>query len=245
MAGLTPIGLLGGMSWQSTATYYRELNERVNAAGGGHTSAPLVLWSVEFGEFERLQRAGDWPAMGRILADAAGRLEAAGVGAIALATNTLHLVADQITADLTVPFIDLIDVTAAAVTERGLRTVGLLATGYTMGSDLYPARLAQHGVSMLLPDEAGRAEVQRIIYDELIAGVVADDSRAALVELIEDMRAQGAQAVILGCTELAMLLADGRDDSGPLPLLDTTTLHCAALTEVIVNGAPVPSASRS
>ena len=242
MTELTTIGLLGGMSWQSSAVYYRELNERVQQRRGGHTSAPLLLFSVDFAEIEALQRAGDWVAQGFILAEAAARLEAAGAGAIALATNTLHLVADQITARLSVPFIDLVDVTTAAVTERAFTTVGLLATAYTMSSELYPARLAQHGVAMLLPDEAGGAEVQRIIYDELLKGVVTDDSRTALLELIEDMRAQGAQAVLLGCTELAMLLGDG---DGPLPLLDTTTLHCAALTEVIVNGAPVPAASRS
>lgn len=238
MSELTTLGLIAGMSWQSSAVYYRELNERVQQRCGGHASAPLLLWSVDFAEIEALQQAGDWVSQGEILAEAAARLEAAGVGAIALATNTLHLVADQITARITVPFIDLIDVTARSVSERGFTAVGLLATAYTMGSELYPGRLAMHGVKTLLPDEAGRAEVQRIIYTELVQGVVADESRTALVELIEDLRAQGAQAVILGCTELALLLTDG---DGPLPLLDTTTLHCAVRADVIVSGAPVPT----
>jgi aspartate racemase len=235
---LARIGLLGGMSWQSTAVYYRELNELVQQRRGGHTSAPLLLWSVDFAEIEALQRAGDWTAQGRLLADAAARLQAAGADAIALATNTLHLVADQITAAISVPFIDLIDVTAAAVAEQGYTTVGLLATDYTMTSDLYPDRLAARAVATLVPDAAGRAEVQRVIYDELVHGVVDDRSRVALISVIEDLRARGAQAVILGCTELALLLPVGHPDSGPLPLLDTTTLHCHALADVIVGRQP-------
>jgi aspartate racemase len=242
MTGLTPIGLLGGMSWQSTAAYYRGLNELVQAARGGHASAPLVLWSVDFSEIEALQRVGDWDAMGCILADAAARLEATGVGAIALATNTLHLVADQITAAISVPFIDLIDVATDAVSAQGFDMVGLLATDYTMTSDLYPNRLARHAVATLVPDADGRAEVQRVIFDELVHGIVDERSRASLVDVIEDLRARGAQAIILGCTELAMLVHAG---DSPLPLLDTTTLHCRALADVILAPAPVLSPSRS
>ena len=242
MTGLTPIGLLGGMSWQSSAVYYRELNLLVQAARGGHASAPLVLWSVDFSEIETLQRAGDWDEQGRILADAAARLEAAGVSAIALATNTLHLVSGQITDRITVPFVDLIDVTVAAVGRAGFDTVGLLATDYTMTSDLYPARLAQHAVHTLVPGDDDRREVQRVIYDELVHGTVTDSSRAALVGVVERLAARGAQAIILGCTELSMSL---RDDDSPLPLLDTTALHCRALADVILAPAPVLTSSRS
>jgi aspartate racemase len=238
LAPLARIGLLGGMSWQSSAVYYRELNELVQQRRGGYTSAPLLLWSVDFAEIEAWQRAGDWTAQGQLLADAAVRLQAAGADAIALATNTLHLVADQITAAISVPFVDLIDVTVQAVAERGFTTVGLLATDYTMTSDLYPNRLAARAVSTLVPDAAGRAEVQRVIYDELVHGVVDDHSRESLISVIEDLRARGAQAVILGCTELALLLPAGHPDSGPLPLLDTTTLHCQALADVIVGRQP-------
>lgn len=238
MAGLTTLGLLGGMSWQSTAVYYRRLNEQVQARRGGHASAPVLLWSVDFSEIESLQRAADWDAQGRLLGDAAARLEAAGAGAIALATNTLHLVADQITARISVPFIDLIDVTSAAVAAGGYETVGLLATDYTMTSDLYPARLAQHAVRTLVPDAAGRAQVQRIIYDELVRGVVEPSSRIALVDVVDALIAQGAQAIILGCTELSLLLGPG---DVTVALLDTTALHCDALTDVIIDRAPVPA----
>jgi aspartate racemase len=235
---LARIGLLGGMSWQSSAVYYRELNELVQQRRGGHTSAPLLLWSVDFAEIEALQRAGDWNAQGRLLADAALRLQAAGADAIALATNTLHLVADQITAAISVPFIDLIDVTTEAVADSGFTTVGLLATDYTMTSDLYPNRLAARAVATLVPDADGRAEVQRVIYDELVHGVIDDRSRESLISVMEDLRARGAQAVILGCTELSLLLPAGDPGSGPLPLLDTTTLHCHALADVIVGRQP-------
>ncbi len=152
-----------------------------------------------------------------------------------MGTNTLHLVADQITAAISVPFIDLVDVTAAAVASRGFETVGLLATDYTMSSDLYPARLARSAVATLVPDAGGRAQVQRIIYDELVHGVVTDESREVLLSVIEDLRARGAQAIILGCTELEMSLKPG---DGPLPLLDTTALHCDALAEFILGRQP-------
>ncbi len=151
------LGLLGGMSWQSTAVYYRLLNEGVAAQVGGHASAPVTIHSVDFGEIEQYQRAGDWAAQGRILAAAAAGLERSGVEAIALGTNTLHLVSDQITDAISVPFIDLIDVVAAAV--QSYDSVGLLATGYTMTSDMYPKRLAGFGTGVLVPDEADRDTV--------------------------------------------------------------------------------------
>jgi aspartate racemase len=230
---LTQLGILGGMSWESSALYYRQLNRLVRERVGGHASAPLVLWSVDFAEIEQLQRAGDWDAQGRILAGAAAKLEAAGVGAIALATNTLHLVAAQITDAITVPFIDLIDVAAAALDDAGYRHIGLLATDYTMTSDLYPSRFAKYGIEVIVPDEADRALVHRIIYDELLQGVVSDESRAGYLEVIDRLVARGADAVLLACTEIGLLLEDG-DASVPLP--DTTLLHCAALADVMISG---------
>lgn len=232
MSDLHRIGLLGGMSWQSTASYYRLLNEAVGARVGGHASAPLTIHSVDFGDIEALQRAGDWAAQGQILAEAAAGLERSGVEAVALATNTLHLVSAQITESLTVPFIDLIDVVAGAV--DGYDTVGLLATGYTMTSDLYPKRLASAGTHVLVPDADDRAVVHDIIYRELLHGVVTEESRnvyrVAMARLVE----RGAQAVVLACTEIGLLVTGNDAD---VPVLDTTELHCRVLTEYIVTGA--------
>jgi aspartate racemase len=180
-----------------------------------------------------LQRAGDWTAQGRILAAAATKLEAAGVEAIALATNTLHLVASQITDAITVAFIDLIDVAATSMAEAGYARVGLLATNYTMTSDLYPTRLAKYGIEVVVPDEADRELVHRIIYDKLLQGVVSKESRVAYLEVIDRLVARGADAVLLACTEIGLLLADG---DASVPLADTTLLHCAALADVMISG---------
>jgi aspartate racemase len=231
--GLTRLGLLGGMSWESTAVYYRLLNELVHEQLGGHSSAPLVLWSVDFAEIEQLQRAGDWDAQGRVLAQAAAALQDAGAEAIALATNTLHLVAEQITAAIDVPFVDLIDVVGRAVQDLGYRTVGVLATGYTMDSDLYPSRLAKFGVETLMPEPADRGVVHRVIYDELVHGVVREESRARYVEVVERLAERGAEAVVLGCTEIDLLLENG---DASVPVLDSARLHCEALVDVIVSG---------
>jgi aspartate racemase len=228
------IGLIGGTTWESTASYYRLLNEAVRDRVGGFASAPVTIWSVDFADIAALQQAGDWPAQGRILADAAKRLQDCGAEAIAVAANTLHLVADDIRHSISVPFVDLIDLTADAAASRGFESVGLLATGYTMRSDLFPARLGARGVEMLVPDEPGMQAVHDIIYRELAHGVVNADSRQRYLAEIDALITRGAQAVILGCTEIGMLLRDG---DAPVPLLDTTVLHCAALTDVIINGA--------
>jgi aspartate racemase len=231
---LARVGLLGGMSWESSAVYYRLLNEAVHERVGGHASAPLLLWSVDFAEIERLQRAGDWAGQGRILGEAAAALQGAGAEAIALATNTLHLVADDITARIDVPFVDLIDVVGAAAERAGHRTVGILGTGYTMDSDLYPARLAKYGVDVLVPEAGDRAELHRVIFEELVHGVVRDESRATYLAVVDRLARRGADAVVLACTEIGMLLGDG---DAAVPLLDTTALHCDALADVIINGA--------
>jgi aspartate racemase len=234
VSGLTPVGLLGGMSWQSTAIFYRLLNEMVQERVGGHASAPIVLWSVDFSEIEALQRAGDWPAQGELLAARARALQDAGAGAVALATNTLHLVSDQIEAAIDVPFVDMIDVVAKAAADAGHRRVGILATEYTMASDLYPARLAGHGVEVVVPDEDDRATVHRVIYDELVKGVVSDESRRDYLGVIDRLVARGADGVLLACTEIGLLVRDG---DAAVPLLDTSVLHCRALTDVILDGS--------
>jgi aspartate racemase len=232
-SSLTRIGLLGGMSWQSTAVYYRRLNESIQQRVGGHASAPLIVWSVDFAEIERYQRAGDWDSQGRILAAAAAALEAAGSQAIALATNTLHLVAGRIVDAIGVPLIDLIDVAGQGAADRGFGRVGLLATGYTMRSTLYPERLAKFGVEVIVPEPPEQDVVHGIIYDELVRGVVTQTSRQRYLDIIQGLAGRGAQAVILGCTEVGLLLSDGDAD---VPLLDTTALHCQALTDIMIGG---------
>ncbi len=226
------VGLLGGMSWHSTAVYYRRLNEAVCERVGGHSSAPVTIHSVDAGELEPLQRAGEWPAVGRILAAAATALERADCEAVALATNTMHLVAGEIRAVLTVPFIDLIDLVAEAVAEHD--AVGVIGTNYTMTSDLYPKRLAQHGTQVLVPVAVDRDVVHRIIFDELVHGEVRDDSRAAYRAVMARLVDRGATAIVLACTEIALLVGEA---DASVPVLDTTALHCRAITDFVVPGA--------
>ena len=228
MTGTAPmrtIGLIGGMSWESSALYYRLFNEAVRARLGGLHSARLVLWSVDFDEIAAQQSSGDWAACGRTLAQAAGALERAGADVILLATNTMHKVADAITAQLTVPFLHLADVTTRAVKGAGYATPLVLATRYTMEQRFYLERLEQGGLKPMVPASADRDAVHRVIYDELCRGVVSAASKALLLEIVSRAGAEGADSVILGCTELGMILAEGE---GPLPVFDTTRLHVAA-----------------
>ncbi|MET9494092.1 aspartate/glutamate racemase family protein [Streptomyces sp. NPDC006552] len=230
------IGLIGGMSWESTAEYYRLLNELTRERLGGLHSAPCVLYSVDFAEIERLQVVGDWEAAGRILAEAARRLEAAGAELLLLCTNTMHKVADQVQAATAVPLLHLADATAGAVRAAGLERVGLLGTAFTMEQDFYRGRLAQAGLDVLVPDEAGRALVHRVIYEELCLGVVRDASRTAYQEVIAGLVASGAQGIVLGCTEIELLI--GAQDS-PVPVFPTARLHAqAAVREALGDGTP-------
>ena len=219
------IGLLGGMSWESTAEYYRLANERVRDRLGGLHSARIVLTSVDFAEIEALQVAGDWDRAGDVLADEAARLEAAGAELLLLCTNTMHKVADRVQAAVTIPLLHLADTTADAVRAAGLTTVGLLATGFTMEQDFYRDRLAGHGLEVMVPDADDRAEVHRIIYDELCRGLVRDESRRLYRQVIDRLVAAGAQGIILGCTEIELLI--GQADS-PVPVFPTTRLHVEA-----------------
>jgi aspartate racemase len=229
MSDLRRLGLLGGMSWQSTETYYRLLNEGVQARRGGHTSAPVTVHSVDFAEIEAYQQAGDWAAAGAALAAGAAALERGGAEAIALATNTMHVVADDIRAAVTVPFVDIVDTVVARL--QGQHAVGLLGTAYTMSSDLYPKRLAPAGVEVVVPAGADAALVHRVIYEELVHGVLRPESRSDLRDVIARLVARGAQTVLLGCTELGLLLG-ARD--ADVPLLDTTRVHCDALIDVLL-----------
>jgi aspartate racemase len=219
------IGLIGGMSWESTAHYYASLNRETARRLGGLHSAPLVLHSVDFAEIEALQRRDDWDAAGTILAGIARRLERAGCGVIGLATNTMHICADAIAGALAVPFLHIATPTAAALTSDGFAKVGLLGTRFTLERRFYIDVLEQHGLEVLVPD-IGITNLNGIIYEELCRGIVREESRRIYVEAIARLAARGAEAVILGCTEIGMLIDD---TVSPLPTYDTAELHARAL----------------
>ncbi len=217
------IGLLGGMSWESTVPYYRLINEGVKQRLGGLHSARLILYSVDFAEVEHLQRTGDWVAAGALLAQAAQKLQGAGAEDLVLCTNTMHKVADAIESAVQIPLLHIADPTAAQVRQAGLGTVGLLGTRFTMEQPFYKDRLVQqHGLQVLVPSASDRDTVHRIIYEELCLGQVREVSRQAYQRVMADLVAQGAQAIILGCTEISLLV--GPDDV-PVPLFDTTAIH--------------------
>ena len=217
------IGLIGGMSWESTLPYYRIINETVRERLGGLHSARLLLYSVDFHDIERLQQAGAWDEAGRMLADVARSLEAAGAEGLALCTNTMHKVAPAIEAAVTIPLLHIADPTAAAVKAAGLQTVGLLGTRFTMEQDFYRGRLMErHGLRVLIPDPADREIVHRVIYDELCQGDLRAESRTQYRRIMQRLVEKGAEGMILGCTEIALLV--GPEDA-PVPVFDTTRLH--------------------
>ncbi|KVE21041.1 aspartate/glutamate racemase family protein [Burkholderia vietnamiensis] len=223
------IGLIGGMSWESSAEYYRMINRYSKALHGGHRNAKSVLVTVDFAEIEALQRAQDWRALGERMADAARRLEAAGADLIVLTTNTMHRVHDAIEAAVTLPFLHIADPTGNALRAAGVERVALLGTRYTMELPFYAQRLRDRfGLDVRVPDEPARADVHRIIYDELCHGRIDAQSRATYVAIIDELARRGAQAVILGCTEITLLIGDA---DSPLPVFDTTTLHAKAAVE--------------
>jgi aspartate racemase len=224
------IGLIGGLSWESTAPYYRHLNEGVRERLGGLHSARIVLWSFDFAQVEALQAEGDWAGATRLMEDAARRLAGAGAELIVIASNTMHRMADEVEAAARLPLVHIADATGLAVRAAGLRRPALLATRYTMEQDFYRGRLAaRHGVEAMVPDERGRELVHRIIYEELCVGIVRAQSKAAYLEEIERLRRQGADGVILGCTEVGLLL--GPEDTD-LPVFDTTRLHVEKVLDV-------------
>lgn len=217
------IGLLGGMSWESTALYYRILNQQVKQQLGGLHSAELVLWSVDFQRIEQLQAAGEWQQAGEILAEAARNLERAGAQFIVLCTNTMHKVAAQISAATDIPLLHIADATGRRIQQAGIRKVGLLATRFTMEQDFYRGRLQQQfGLEVMTPNEADRLFVHKVIYHELCLGEIIPSSRRRYREIMQSLVVQGAEAIILGCTEIT-LLVDATDAS--VPLFDTTLIH--------------------
>jgi aspartate racemase len=223
------IGLIGGMSWESTVPYYQDINRAIGARLGGLHSAKIVLYSVEFQEIERLQHAGRWDEAGVILAQAARAVRRAGADVIVLCTNTMHKVAPQIEAAVDVPFLHIADATAARVKAAGVSRVGLLGTRFTMEESFYRGRLeSQHGLEVLVPPEDARALVHRVIYEELCLGQVREDSRRAFQAVVAGLAARGAEGVILGCTEIGLLL---RQDDAQVPLFDTGRIHAEAAAE--------------
>jgi aspartate racemase len=226
---LKVIGLIGGMSWESTVPYYRQINEVVKERLGGLHSAKVILYSVDFHDIERLQHSGNWDAAGELLATAARSLESAGAEVLVLCTNTMHKVASAIEAAVRIPLFHIADPTAAEIKQAGFSTVGLLGTRFTMEQDFYRDRLSKrHGLRVLIPKREDRDIVHRVIYEELCLGKVVPDSRAEYRRVMAELIAQGAEAIILGCTEISLLV--GQQDS-KVPLFDTTAIHARRAAE--------------
>lgn len=224
------IGMIGGMSWESSAEYYRLVNRDVRGRLGPTASARCLLWSFDFSEIERLQNAGDWDALTAMMIDAARKLEAGGAELLIICTNTMHLMADAVQAAVSVPLLHIADVAADRLHAAGVERAGLLGTAFTMEKDFYRDRLgARHGLSVVVPGAEDRAVAHRIIYDELVAGVVTEASRDAYRAIIARLVDAGAEAIILGCTEIMLLV---QPEDSPVPLFDTTTLHAAAAVEL-------------
>jgi len=228
------IGLIGGMSWESTVPYYQVINRVVGERLGSLHSAKIALYSVDFHEIEQLQHAARWAESGAILADAARAVRRAGADFLVLCTNTMHKVAPQIEAAVDIPLLHIADATAARVTAAGMRTVGLLGTRFTMEQDFYRGRLEErHGLEVLTPPAEDRDLVHRVIYGELCLGQVLDGSRAAFRDVVAGLVTRGAQGVILGCTEIGLLL---RPEDAPVPLFDTATIHAEAAAMYALEG---------
>lgn len=216
------IGLIGGMSWESTTSYYQIINETIKRELGGLHSAKILLYSVDFAEIEHYQAVGDWDKSAQVLTDIAQRLEQAGADFIVICTNTMHKVAPQIQKKIAIPILHIAQATAQALVDDGIRKVRLLGTKYTMTQDFYKEKLLESGLEVLIPDQAGIADVNRIIYDELCLGDIRESSKQTYLTVIDDLKNAGAEAVILGCTEIGLLV---KQSDIALPLYDTTVIH--------------------
>jgi aspartate racemase len=230
------IGMIGGMSWESTVPYYRVANETVARRLGGLHSARILLASVDFHDVEQLQRAGDWGAAGRLLADTARSLEGAGADFLVVCTNTMHRVADAIEAAVRIPLLHIADAAAAPMKAQGVRTAGLLGTRFTMEQDFYRARLRErHGIGTVVPPAADRELVHRVIYEELCLGKALDGSRGEYRRIMRGLVDAGAQAIVLACTEIPMLVGPG---DAAVPVIDTTAVHARTAAEWALDGPP-------
>ena len=222
------IGLIGGLSWESTVTYYQVINEAVKRRLGGLHSARILLYSVDFEEIEKCQSAGEWEKSGEILAGAARALERGGAECVVICTNTMHKVAPQVQAAVGVPLLHIVDATAARLERSGVRRVALLGTRYTMQQDFYKRPLCERGFEVLVPDEEDMERINGIIFDELCLGQVREPSRAVFLQVLEKLRRRGAQGAILGCTEIGLLV---RPQDIGLPLFDTALIHAQRAAE--------------
>ena len=227
------IGLIGGMSWESTVTYYQIINETVKRELGGLHSAKVLLYSVDFAEIEEYQAKGEWGKSAKVLSQAAINLEKAGADFIVICTNTMHKVAPEIQKEISIPVIHIAEATADELRKHGITKVGLLGTKYTMTQEFYKSKLIEVGIDVLIPDEEGITTVNDVIYKELCLGIISEQSKKKFVSVIEDLQREGAQGVILGCTEIGLLI--GQEDTA-LPVFDTTQIHATKAALLAIEG---------
>lgn len=236
------IGLIGGMSWESSLEYYRIMNEKVKEELGGYHSAKCLMYSVNFEEVKQLQYSGNWEAATDLLVQVAEQVERGGADCLLICTNTMHLMADEIQANIHIPLIHIADVTGEKIKEQKLRKVGLLGTRFTMEQDFYRTRLLdKHGIEVIIPEETDREEVHRIIYEELILGKIEPSSKESYKRMMQKLVEQGAEGIILGCTEIMLLIHEG---DCPVPMFDTTRIHAEAGVAFALQNQPSPLGSR-
>lgn len=227
------IGLIGGMSWESTVTYYQVVNETVKRELGGLHSAKVLLFSVDFAEIEEYQAKGEWEASARVLSQAAVNLEKAGADFIVICTNTMHKVAPEIQREISIPVIHIAEATAEELKKNGITKVGLLGTKYTMTQEFYKSKLTEAGIAVVIPEEEGITAVNDVIYKELCLGIISEQSKQKFLSVIEDLQRKGARGVILGCTEIGLLI--GQEDTA-LPVFDTTLIHATKAAMLAIEG---------
>ena len=219
---LKTIGLIGGMSWESTVTYYKIINETVKEKLGGLHSAKCILYSVDFQEIEECQANGNWEKSGEILGEAANNLEKAGVDFIVICTNTMHKVVNQIKEKISIPILHIAEMTAEKILEKGLKNIALLGTKYTMEQDFYKSKLIEKGINVIIPDKNDIEIINEVIYDELCLGTINSDSKKKFLEIVDKLRSKGAEGIILGCTEIGLLI---KNEDTDVPLFDTAIIH--------------------